>query len=154
MSIQPSIIRLGVLLLLFDVYLTWARMEKQTMPGVDPGASNLGSLARQPIVLQYLFFCIVLPRLRSSMSTLLTRVHSGSLRILDSRFPQQHTLPHFLSLLPAQRNQHPAPLPPTELRLDRPPRLVLYKAISNIDGDMGIRRAGGRALAGLGGRGK
>lgn len=45
-----------MLLLLFDVYLTWARMEKQTMPGVDPGASNLGNLARQPIVLQYLFF--------------------------------------------------------------------------------------------------
>jgi hypothetical protein len=27
---QPSIIRLGVLLLLFDVYLTWARIEKAT----------------------------------------------------------------------------------------------------------------------------
>lgn len=27
------------------------------MPGIDPGASNLGSLAHQPIVLQYLFFC-------------------------------------------------------------------------------------------------
>lgn len=54
---KPSIIRLGVLLLLFDVYLTWARMEKQVMPGVDAGASNLGNLAQQPIVLQYLFFC-------------------------------------------------------------------------------------------------
>jgi len=57
MCIKPSIIRLGVLLLLFDVYLTWARMEKQVMPGVDAGASNLGTLAQQPIVLQYLFFC-------------------------------------------------------------------------------------------------
>lgn len=27
---QPSIIRLGILLLLFDVYLTWARIEKAT----------------------------------------------------------------------------------------------------------------------------
>lgn len=54
---QPSIIRLGVLLLLFDVYLTWARMEKQTVPENGFGRSNLGQLAQQPIVLQYLFFC-------------------------------------------------------------------------------------------------
>ncbi|PNS14653.1 Protein arv1 [Sphaceloma murrayae] len=30
--VNPSIIRLGVLLLLFDVYLTWARIEKATSP--------------------------------------------------------------------------------------------------------------------------
>jgi hypothetical protein len=55
-SQQPSIIRLGVLLLLFDVYLTWARIEKQTAPDSMPGESNLGKLAQQPIVFQYLFF--------------------------------------------------------------------------------------------------
>jgi hypothetical protein len=55
---DPSIIRLGILLLLFDVYLTWARIEKQTMPMPGTGAqSNLGSLAQQPIVFQYIFFC-------------------------------------------------------------------------------------------------
>lgn len=36
-SRQPSIFRLGVLLLLFDVYLTWARIEKATSPS---GSSN------------------------------------------------------------------------------------------------------------------
>lgn len=51
---QPSIIRLGVLLLLFDVYLTWARIEKHD-GGL--GESNLGRLAQQPIVFQYFFFC-------------------------------------------------------------------------------------------------
>ncbi|KAK5998183.1 Protein arv1 [Cladobotryum mycophilum] len=56
---DPSIIRLGVLLLLFDVYLTWARIEKQTFPDAAPGESNLGRLAQQPIVLQYLFFLIL-----------------------------------------------------------------------------------------------
>ncbi|POR36646.1 Uncharacterized protein TPAR_03160 [Tolypocladium paradoxum] len=56
---DPSIIRLGVLLLLFDVYLTWARIEKQTLPALMPGESNLGRLAQQPIVLQYLFFLIL-----------------------------------------------------------------------------------------------
>ncbi|KAI8961601.1 Arv1-like family-domain-containing protein [Daldinia sp. FL1419] len=58
---DPSIVRLGTLLLLFDVYLTWARIEKQAAP--DPnsptGGSNLGSLAQQPIVFQYLFFLIL-----------------------------------------------------------------------------------------------
>lgn len=71
---DPSIVRLGTLLLLFDVYLTWARIEKQNTAPMVPdfedgdgggggaggrpgGGSNLGSLAQQPIVLQYLFFC-------------------------------------------------------------------------------------------------
>lgn len=57
-SKQPSIIRLGVLLLLFDVYLTWARIEKQSVPeavGILTD-SNFGRLAQQPIVFQYMFF--------------------------------------------------------------------------------------------------
>ncbi|KAI1028623.1 hypothetical protein LB503_002338 [Fusarium chuoi] len=54
----PSVIRLGTLLLLFDVYLTWARLEKQMVPAAIPGASNLGKLSQQPIVFQYLFFLI------------------------------------------------------------------------------------------------
>ncbi|KAI2781938.1 Arv1-like family-domain-containing protein [Daldinia loculata] len=58
---DPSIIRLGTLLLLFDVYLTWARIEKQAAPNPNSpaGGSNLGSLAQQPIVFQYLFFLIL-----------------------------------------------------------------------------------------------
>lgn len=58
---QPSIIRLGILLLLFDVYLTWARIEKQAAPATLPGENKLGTLAQQPIVLQYLFFCSSAP---------------------------------------------------------------------------------------------
>lgn len=77
---QPSIIRLGILLLLFDVYLTWARIEKATpsspaLPLTPPppfpsaltnattqtGAATgtdrpSNALASQPILLQYLFF--------------------------------------------------------------------------------------------------
>ncbi|TKA65018.1 hypothetical protein B0A49_07421 [Cryomyces minteri] len=79
-KLDPSILRLGVLLLLFDVYLTWARIEKATAPsswppplpgmpsngtqswtnasavtyGQDNPAPNL--LATQPIFVQYLFF--------------------------------------------------------------------------------------------------
>ncbi|KAI9736082.1 MAG: sterol homeostasis protein [Claussenomyces sp. TS43310] len=63
---DPSIIRLGILLLLFDVYLTWARIEKQA-PGLSPtGANadaehggNFGRLAQQPILFQYVFFLVL-----------------------------------------------------------------------------------------------
>ncbi|KAK3943867.1 Arv1-like family-domain-containing protein [Diplogelasinospora grovesii] len=82
----PSIIRLGVLLLLFDVYLTWARIEKQSLPFPDPdsptggggggGESNFGRLAQQPIVIQYIFFLI--------LCTLSTLAFHGSIRFLTS----------------------------------------------------------------------
>ncbi|KAF2475809.1 Arv1-domain-containing protein [Lindgomyces ingoldianus] len=72
-----SIVRLGILLLLFDVYLTWARIEKLSLPPssphhVPPPSStptntslppsshetntNAAVLQAQPLILQYLFF--------------------------------------------------------------------------------------------------
>ncbi|EMD88219.1 hypothetical protein COCC4DRAFT_175088 [Bipolaris maydis ATCC 48331] len=70
-----SILRLGILLLLFDVYLTWARIEKIPLPShsplfspftAPPNASALASshgavtnamvLQAYPLGLQYLFF--------------------------------------------------------------------------------------------------
>ena len=51
---QPSIIRLGVLLLLFDVYLTWARIEK-----VAPSPVAQSDLSNWPLLLQYLFFLLL-----------------------------------------------------------------------------------------------
>ncbi|PQE28889.1 Arv1-like family protein [Rutstroemia sp. NJR-2017a BBW] len=59
---DPSIIRLGILLLLFDVYLTWARIEKQTSSitsAVETDNTNFLRLAAQPIVFQYVFFLIL-----------------------------------------------------------------------------------------------
>ena len=56
---QPSIVRLGVLLLLFDVYLTWARIERLSNPdpaAPPPGDSAFGRLVQQPIMFQYIFF--------------------------------------------------------------------------------------------------
>lgn len=47
-TLDRSILRLGILLLLFDVYLTWARIEKL--------GDNAELLASQPLGLQYLFF--------------------------------------------------------------------------------------------------
>ncbi|KIW06141.1 uncharacterized protein PV09_03303 [Verruconis gallopava] len=52
---DPSIIRLGILLLLFDVYLTWARIEKAA-PSSTPVATPLSSY---PLLLQYLFFLLL-----------------------------------------------------------------------------------------------
>lgn len=72
-----SIVRLGILLLLFDVYLTWARIEKLPLPLSSPhhpsstsrnvsassplipphdGVTNAVVLQAQPLILQYLFF--------------------------------------------------------------------------------------------------
>lgn len=50
--LDPSILRLGILLVLFDVYITWARIEKGNATD-QPGASVLTSW---PILSQYLFF--------------------------------------------------------------------------------------------------
>ncbi|KAL2153225.1 hypothetical protein VTH82DRAFT_4380 [Thermothelomyces myriococcoides] len=77
----PSIIRLGILLLLFDVYLTWARIERQSVPDADSpdGAvsrGNFGRLAQQPIVFQYMFFLL--------LCTLSTIAFHGSIRFLTS----------------------------------------------------------------------
>ncbi|KAF2113444.1 Arv1-like family-domain-containing protein [Lophiotrema nucula] len=67
-----SILRLGILLLLFDVYLTWARIEKLSLPPNSPYLSpssnntsqptettNAAILDAQPLGLQYLFFLLL-----------------------------------------------------------------------------------------------
>jgi lipid intermediate transporter len=55
---------MGILLLLFDVYLTWTRIENQTPaspPTSEPTNDHFLRLAQQPIVFQYLFFCTNFP---------------------------------------------------------------------------------------------
>ncbi|RAL16409.1 sterol homeostasis protein ARV1 [Aspergillus homomorphus CBS 101889] len=64
-----SIIRFGILLLLFDVYLTWARIEK------SPSIVNT-FLWRAPVVVQYLFFL--------SLNALATLAHHLTIRLLAS----------------------------------------------------------------------
>jgi lipid intermediate transporter len=60
-GIDSSILRLGTLLVLFDVYITWARIEKATTPSTSTTPSS-GALSAQwalsssPILTQYLFF--------------------------------------------------------------------------------------------------
>jgi len=54
-----------VLLLLFDVYLTWARIEKLSLPRDPPAPraneanTNAALLQAQPLILQYLFFLLL-----------------------------------------------------------------------------------------------
>ncbi|CRG86864.1 hypothetical protein PISL3812_03876 [Talaromyces islandicus] len=69
-----SIIRLGVLLLLFDVYLTWARIEK---------SSTLSStaLSNAPIIIQYLFFL--------TLNALATLSHHLVVRLGASLMPRK-----------------------------------------------------------------
>lgn len=60
-KLDPSILRLGTLLVLFDVYITWARIEKSNtsvLPQSSPhdGLGTTWLLAETPIITQYLFF--------------------------------------------------------------------------------------------------
>jgi hypothetical protein len=77
-DLQPSIIRLDILLLLFDVYLTWARIERQSVPdgGDNLTLNGFGRLASWPIVCQYLFFLL--------LCTLSTLAFHASIRFLSS----------------------------------------------------------------------
>ncbi|KAJ5651270.1 Arv1 protein [Penicillium longicatenatum] len=71
-----SIIRLGVLLLLFDVYLTWARLEK------DPSLATT-FISRAPIIVQYLFFL--------TLNALATLAHHLTVRLVASILvPKRH----------------------------------------------------------------
>ncbi|KAL1992090.1 hypothetical protein VTN49DRAFT_4122 [Thermomyces lanuginosus] len=64
--VDRSIVRLGILLLLFDVYLTWAHIEK---------SSSLisTSLSNAPVIIQYLFFL--------TLNLLATFVHHVTVRL-------------------------------------------------------------------------
>ncbi|EER45572.1 conserved hypothetical protein [Histoplasma capsulatum var. duboisii H88] len=64
-----SIIRLGTLILLFDVYLSWARAEKSDSLSATP-------LATAPIVVQYIFFL--------TLNTFATIAHHLTVRLLAS----------------------------------------------------------------------
>ncbi|KAL2012547.1 hypothetical protein VTN00DRAFT_72 [Thermoascus crustaceus] len=64
-----SIVRLGILLLLFDVYLTWARIERSSSLSSTP-------LSTAPIVVQYLFFL--------TLNAAATLVHHLTVRFLAS----------------------------------------------------------------------
>ncbi|KAI9045832.1 sterol homeostasis protein ARV1 [Aspergillus affinis] len=132
-----SIVRLGVLLLLFDVYLTWARIEKtQTL--------STTFLARAPIVIQYFFFL--------GLNTLATLAHHLTIRLLASILapvprgleqngqssgnsttdtPSHPSTPVFPSF-PAQAAGAQSQLSPTSTSALSPPRL--HSQSSAVDG--------------------
>ncbi|KAF2013064.1 Arv1-like protein [Aaosphaeria arxii CBS 175.79] len=119
-----SIFRLGVLLLLFDVYLTWARIEKLSLPPSSPYRvatpstlantttpahlspdlnTNAAILQAQPLILQYLFFLLLV--------TLSTLSFHLPIRLLCSLPPTRIPSPlrkPFTRLIP--HYPHPTPL--------------------------------------------
>ncbi|CAD0023833.1 unnamed protein product, partial [Aureobasidium pullulans] len=115
----PSIIRLGVLLLLFDVYLTWARIE-EAMPSPSasdsvsmptpsdpfshPTSNATGSgqwnassllptsnlLSEQPIILQYVFFLVL-----CALETVSFHLPIRTLLSLRLPRPLSYLIPHY-----------------------------------------------------------
>ncbi|KIY01051.1 uncharacterized protein Z520_03717 [Fonsecaea multimorphosa CBS 102226] len=69
---DPSILRLGTLLVLFDVYITWARIEKSNATNGGPAVGS--RLSETPILAQYLFFL--------TMNVLATFAQHGTIRAL------------------------------------------------------------------------
>ncbi|KAI4727052.1 ARV1-like protein [Aureobasidium sp. EXF-10728] len=118
-SQQPSIIRLGVLLLLFDVYLTWARIEEAmpsssatdtismptpSDPFAHPSSNATGSsdsstsgllpnsylLSEQPIMLQYVFFLLL-----CALETVSFHLPIRTLLSLRLPRPLSYLIPHY-----------------------------------------------------------
>ncbi|KAF7509205.1 hypothetical protein GJ744_008265 [Endocarpon pusillum] len=75
-KLDPSILRLGILLLLFDVYLTWARVENAF--ATTPHEPSMASLTNAPILLQYIFFL--------TFNALATLAHHLTVRLLVQMF--------------------------------------------------------------------
>jgi lipid intermediate transporter len=71
-KLDPSILRLGTLLLLFDVYLTWARVENSF--AAAPNSPSATALTTSPILLQYMFFL--------ALNALATLAHHVTVRLL------------------------------------------------------------------------
>jgi hypothetical protein len=117
--LQPSIIRLGVLLLLFDVYLTWARIEEAmpsssatdsisiptpSDPFAHPTSNATGSsdsstpglfptsylLSEQPIILQYVFFLLL-----CALETIAFHLPIRTLLSLRLPRPLSYLIPHY-----------------------------------------------------------
>ncbi|KAF2236971.1 Arv1-like protein, partial [Viridothelium virens] len=89
----PSIIRISILLLLFDVYLTWARIEKRVSTTISSSSTPLSApLLTQPIVLQYFFYLAL-----CSLCTLAFHLPIRTLCSLSTddlpSFPLLHALP-------------------------------------------------------------
>ncbi|KAK5467385.1 hypothetical protein LTS15_000357 [Exophiala xenobiotica] len=79
---DPSILRLGILLVLFDVYITWARIEKTSAISPHNGAGS--GLSGMPILTQYIFFL--------TMNVMATVAQHGITRLLARVFVTRHEL--------------------------------------------------------------
>ncbi|KAJ6172179.1 hypothetical protein N7470_001246, partial [Penicillium chermesinum] len=106
-----SIIRLGVLLLLFDVYLTWARLEK------DPSLET-AFISRAPIVVQYLFFLTL--NTTATLAHHLTRRKRKPHAVRDSNPSNQNAITH-APVNPPGKNQQPTELTTAQAKLSPNP---------------------------------
>ncbi|KAF1980138.1 Arv1-like protein [Bimuria novae-zelandiae CBS 107.79] len=86
-----SILRLGTLLLLFDVYLTWARIEKLSFPPSSSSHQHALRLHTSPLLAQYAFFLLLV-----SLSTI---AFHAPIRLLTS-LPPSSFPPPLRTLIP------------------------------------------------------
>ncbi|KAL1976761.1 hypothetical protein VTN31DRAFT_3043 [Thermomyces dupontii] len=110
--VDRSIVRLGILLLLFDVYLTWAHIEKSSSLASTP-------LSNAPVIIQYLFFLtlnglatfIHHVTVRLGASILVKRASSatsGSFSDSDASTPSAPTFPGNQTSSPTKLSRSPS----------------------------------------------
>lgn len=63
---------------------------------------------------------------------------SNTLHTFNRSIPRQHPLPHLVALLAPEPPRHPKPLFTTQLRLDGTPRLLVYEALPDTHGRVGV----------------
>lgn len=124
---QRSIVRLGVLLLLFDVYLTWSRIEKSsTLPSTP--------LAKAPIIVQYLFFL--------TLNTLATLAHHmvvrlGAAAVVRRQQRSSASTDPLSSMLSDRANEFAST--PTAAKSSLPPSTGVSRSSSSQDILQGLR---------------
>ncbi|RAL61246.1 hypothetical protein DID88_010325 [Monilinia fructigena] len=119
---DPSIVRLGILLLLFDVYLTWARIEKQTSASISI-----------PIETDNTNFL----RLAAQTHRFPIHILFNSLRFFNFEFPHFHPVPDLLPVFAFSILRPTPEVHSPELGIYCSPGLILYKIVPYSYGHMG-----------------
>ena len=135
-TLDPSILRLGTLLILFDVYLTWARIEKPSAPANDSATEN--ALSEAPIILQYLFFL--------TLNTLATLAQHATVRLLV-RTMASRTAPAISVPSPVQPGSGSPNKEDLPQGLNHSPVLVAESTVHDTVGTTGPGRASPSAVS-------
>lgn len=107
-----------------------------------PGSyGNLGSLAQQPIVFQYMFFCGLHYAFLAGRKKALTdrgTLDSDTVYIIDACVPHVNPFPGIVAVLATKSSRSDEDLLTAELGIYSAASKLIYKAVSDTHGHMGL----------------